>query len=262
MQQNQTKTNKISSRHTEILRLLRQNGTMAVADLAAFLSVSEETIRRDAVPLEQRGDITKMHGALSVPQHFGEAPFEKRMREQAPGKLAIARAAVELIKDGDSLIIDTGSTTHFFARELRARRNLTVITNSTEIARTLASVRGNTIYLAGGEMQADDGAAYGPTAVDFVSRFKVQHAILSISALDPVVGAMDATLNEAEYGAMAISRATHRFILADATKFGITALVKVCDYQDIHTIVTDEPPSDKFKSVLMNAGTKLVIAPQ
>jgi DeoR family transcriptional regulator, glycerol-3-phosphate regulon repressor len=257
MQQNHTKTNKIGSRHTEILRLLRQNGTMAVADLAAFLSVSEETIRRDAVPLEQRGDITKMHGALSVPQHFGEAPFEKRMREQAPGKLAIARAAVELVKDGDSLIIDTGSTTHFFAR---AKRNLTVITNSTEIARTLASVRGNTIYLAGGEMQADDGAAYGPTAVDFISRFKVQHAFLSISALDPVVGAMDATLNEAEYGAMAISRAAHRVILADATKFGTAALVKVCDYKDIHTLVTDQPPSDTFKSVLGNAGTKLVIA--
>lgn len=260
MQQNHTKTNKIGSRHSEILRLLRQHGTMTVAELAAFLNVSEETIRRDAVPLEQQGDITKMHGALSMPQHFGEAPFERRMREQAPAKLAIARAAVELIKDGDSLIIDTGSTTHFFARELRIRRNLTVITNSTEIARTLASVRGNTIYLAGGEMQSDDGAAYGPTAVDFVSRFSVQHAVLSISALDPVVGAMDATLNEAEYGAMAISRAKHRMILADATKFGTSALVKVCDYQDVHTLVTDQPPSDKFRTVLGSAGTNLVIA--
>jgi DeoR family glycerol-3-phosphate regulon repressor len=254
------KNNKITGRHGEILRMLRQHGTMTVADLAIGLSVSEETIRRDAIPLEKRGDITKLHGALSMPHHFGEAPFEKRMRDHAPSKLAIARAAVELIKDGDSLIIDTGSTTQFFARELRVRRNLTVITNSTEIARTLASVRGNTIYLAGGEMQADDGAAYGPTAVDFVSRFKVQHAILSISALDLVVGAMDATLNEAEYGAMAISRAQHHVILADSTKFGQTALVKVCDYQDIHTLVTDQPPSDKFQSVLSNAGTRLVIA--
>jgi DeoR family glycerol-3-phosphate regulon repressor len=253
-------SNKIQSRHTEILRLLRQHGSLSVADLAQSLRVSEETIRRDAVPLEQRGEISKLHGSLALPQHFGEAPFERRMREQATEKLAIARAAVDLIKDGDSLIIDTGSTTHFFARELRLRRNLTVITNSTEIARTLAAVHGNTIYLAGGEMRSDDGASYGPTAVDFIARCTVQHAILSIGALDPLVGAMDATLDEAEYGAMALSRARNRVILADSSKFGQAALVKVCEYKQVHAIVTNAAPEAEFQAVLREAGTQLVIA--
>lgn len=254
------KNHKIDERHTEVLRLLRQHGTLTVADLANSLHVSEETIRRDAVPLEQRGDITKLHGSLSLPQHFGEAPFERRMREQAVQKLAIARTALELIKDGESLIIDTGSTTHFFARELRARRNLTIITNSTEIARTLATVHGNTVYLAGGEIKADDGAAYGPTAVDFVARFSVQHAILSISALDPAIGPMDATLDEAEYGRMAFSRARNRVILADSSKFSQTALVRVCDYANVDAIVTEKAPGPAFDGVLAAAGTKLLIA--
>ncbi len=254
------KTHKIGERHSEILRLLRQHGTLTVADLALSLHVSEETIRRDAVPLEERGDISKLHGSLSLPQHFGEAPFERRMREQAGAKLAIARAALQLVKDGESLIIDTGSTTHFFARELRARRNLTVITNSTEIARTLATVHGNTVYLAGGEIKADDGAAYGPTAVDFVGRFSVQHAILSISALDPAIGPMDATLDEAEYGRMAFSRAKHRVIVADSSKFGQTALVKVCTFADVDAIVTEKPPGPEFHGVLAGSGTRLLIA--
>ena len=85
-----------------------------------------------------------------------------------------------MVRDGESLIIDTGTTTTFFARELRQRRNLTVITNSTEIARTLQIVPGNKVYLAGGEMQADSGAAYGPTATNFIARFQVKHAFLSI----------------------------------------------------------------------------------
>ena len=254
------KNNKVTVRHTEILRLLRQHGTLTVADVALALHVSEETIRRDAVPLEQRGDISKLHGSLSLPQHYGEAPFEKRMREQAPEKLAIARAAVDLVKDGDSMIIDTGSTTHFFARELRARRNLTVITNSTEIARTLAAVAGNTIYLAGGELNADDGAAYGPTAVDFIGRFSVQFAFLSMSALDPQIGAMDATLNESEYGRMALGRAQTRIILADATKFGQSALVRVCGYEEIQCIVTDKAPSPAFQTILSDVACRLLVA--
>ena len=135
-----------------------------------------------------------------------------------------------------------------------------MITNSTEIARTLATVHGNTVYLAGGEIKADDGAAYGPTAVDFVGRFSVQHAILSISALDPAIGPMDATLDEAEYGRMAFSRAKHRVIVADSSKFGQTALVKVCTYADVDAIVTEKTPGPEFHGVLAGSGTRLLIA--
>jgi DeoR family transcriptional regulator, glycerol-3-phosphate regulon repressor len=256
----QMKNLKVQQRHANIVSALRQHGNLSVAAMARLLDVSEETVRRDAVPLEQNGEILKLHGALALPHNIVEANFERRMREFAPAKLAIARSALQMVRDGDSLIIDTGTTTTFFARELRQRRNLTVITNSTEITRLLAGVAGNKVYLAGGEMDADSGAAYGPTTVDFIARFQVKHAFLSIGALDLAVGPMDSELQEAEFAAMAISCATHRVILADSSKFGLKVFVRVCSYADIEVIVTEKSPPPEFFATLSEAGTRLLIA--
>ena len=251
---------KVLQRQAQIVASLRQHGSLSVTELATLLEVSEETIRRDAVPLQTNGEVLKLHGALALPHNMAEATFERRMREFAPAKLAIGRAAAQMVRDGDSLIVDTGTTTTFFARELRQRRNLTVITNSTEIARTLADVPGNKVYLAGGEMEADSGAAYGPTANDFISRFQVRHVFLSIGALDLTFGPMDAQFHEAELAKAALRCASHRVILADSSKFAATAFVNVCKYADIEVIVTERPPAAEFFATLNAANTRLVIA--
>jgi DeoR family transcriptional regulator, glycerol-3-phosphate regulon repressor len=251
---------KSQKRHSQIIAALRQQGSLSIAQVANLVGVSLETVRRDAQILQDNGSVLKLHGSLALPHNMGETSYERRMREFAPAKLAIARAAAQMIRDGDSLIMDTGTTTTFFARELRQRRNLTVITNSTEIARTLADVAGNKILLAGGELQADSGGTYGPTAVDFISRFRVKHAILSITALDHQAGPTDALLEEAEFAAMAVSRATHRVIIADSSKFGVTSFVRVCSFSDIEVVVTETPPSPEFFGVLQDCGTRLLIA--
>jgi DeoR family transcriptional regulator, glycerol-3-phosphate regulon repressor len=192
---------KVQLRHAQIVAALRKHGSLSITELAALMDVSDETIRRDAILLEKNGELIRLHGALSLPHNMGEATFERRMREFAPAKIAVARAALQLVRDGESMIIDTGTTTTFFARELRQRRNLTVVTNSTEIARTLADVPGNKVFLAGGEMEAHSGAAYGQAACDFVAQFQVKHAFLSISALDVTAGPTDATMQEANFAA-------------------------------------------------------------
>ena len=102
-----------SKRHGEILRLLRDEGTITIADLAARLGVSLETVRRDVRPLTSGGAIIKMHGAIGLPDQTGEAPFERRMRENAAAKRAIARAVAATIADGDSVMLDTGTSTSF-----------------------------------------------------------------------------------------------------------------------------------------------------
>jgi DeoR family transcriptional regulator, glycerol-3-phosphate regulon repressor len=251
---------KVHQRHGKIVTALRQHGTLSVAELAALVGVSEETIRRDARPLEEQGDVVKTHGSLALPHNITESSYERRMREFAPAKLAIARAAMQLVRDGDSMIIDTGTTTAFFARELRQRRNLTIITNSTEIARQLADVPGNRVYLAGGEIEASSSAAYGPSAVDFIARFHVKHSFLSIGALSVSAGPTDATLQEAEFAAMAVSRSGHRVILADSSKFGSQSFVNVCHYRDIEAIVTEKSPEAEFFTTLKDSGTRLIIA--
>ena len=254
------KTLKIRERHAAIVSSLRQHGNLSVRELATIMDVSEETIRRDAIPLEQNGEVVKVHGALALPHDISEASFERRMRESAPAKIAIARAAMQMVRDGDSLIIDTGTTTTFFARELRQRRNLTVITNSTEIARTLCGVAGNIVHLAGGEMEADSGATYGPAATAFVSRFQVKHVFLSMSALDLKAGPVDATTAEADFAGTALRCGTHRVILADSSKFGAEAFVRVCGFEEIEVIVTEKSPPVEFFAALNAANTRLVIA--
>lgn len=256
------KNHKISVRLGQIMGLIAQQGTMTVADLSKTLGVSEETVRRDAKLLEDRGDILKLHGSLALPHQVGEAPFERRMRENAEAKRAIAKAAVKLVADGDSLIIDTGTTTSIFAQELRNRRGPTVVTNSSDIARTLATVNGNRVYMAGGELKADNGAAFGPPAVEFISRFRVRHCFISIAALHAVDGPMDMAFEEAELARMALSRSDNRIILSDAIKFGKTALVKVCDFSEINRLITDQRPSPDLGVALEKAGVAVEVAGQ
>ena len=107
-----------SKRHGEILRFLQEEGTVTIASLADRLGVSLETVRRDVKPLTSDGSILKMHGAVGLPTLAGEAPFERRMRENADAKRAIASMVAATIRDGESIMLDTGTTTSFLAREL------------------------------------------------------------------------------------------------------------------------------------------------
>jgi DeoR family transcriptional regulator, glycerol-3-phosphate regulon repressor len=253
------KSHKTSKRQLSILAQIRAQGTATVAELAEKLNVSEETIRRDAKLLQSKGEVLKLHGALALPHLAGEAPFDRRLRENSDAKRAIAKRAVQFVEDGDSIMIDTGTTTSIFAQELRVKRNLTIVTNSSDIAKTLATVNGNTVYMAGGALKGDNGAAFGPPAVEFFSRFRVKHAFISIGALDAKDGPMDADLSEAEIAHMALSRADQRIILSDSSKFGKTALVKVCDFSEINHLITNALPDFALSQVLDHAGVTVTV---
>lgn len=241
-------------RHARILDLVRDRGTITISGIAAALGVSQETVRRDIRPLALAGEVVKLHGAIALPHDVGEAPFERRLREHAGAKRAIARHAARFIADGDSLMLDTGTTTSIFARELLRKRNLTVVTNSSDIARTLATVNGNRVYMAGGELNGDNGAAFGAPAVQFVASFNVRHAFISIGAIDAASGPTDSSLDEAEFARMLLARGEKRHILTDSSKFGRKALVKVCEFGDLDTLVTDRPPPPDLAAALAAAG--------
>ena len=249
-----------SKRHAEILRLVRQEGTASIAGLAARLGVSQETVRRDVRPLTDSGQLLRMHGAVTLPHQVGEAPFERRLRENAEAKRAIAVQAALHIADGDSVMLDTGTTTSLLARELLKKRNLTVVTNSSDIARTLATVNGNTVYMAGGELHGDNGAAFGPSATDFVERFKVRHAIISIGAIDSEVGLMDYSLAEAEFARVVLQRGERATVVTDRSKFGRSGLVKVCDFAAVDLLVTDALPDPELVARLHESGVAIEVA--
>ncbi|UCI26167.1 DeoR/GlpR family DNA-binding transcription regulator [Mesorhizobium sp. B2-8-5] len=249
-----------SKRHGEILRLLNEEGTITIASLAERLGVSLETVRRDVKPLADDGSVLKMHGAVGLASMVGEAPFERRMRENAEAKRLIARMVAATIRDGEAIMLDTGTTTSFLARELLGHRRLTVVTNSSDIARTLATVNGNKVYMAGGELRSDSGAAFGISAIEFVSRFSVDHAVISIGAVDAAAGLTDYELEEAEFARMVLSRGQRSLVVTDHTKFGRQGLVRVCGFDGFSELVTDQPPPRDIAAALSQAGARLSIA--
>lgn len=248
-----------SKRHGDILKLLELQGSASIAAVARHLGVSTETVRRDIRPLVENGSVIRIHGAVGLAGQVGEAPFERRMRENAAAKKAIAIHIAATIRDGDTVMLDTGTTTSFLARALIGHRRLTVVTNSSDIARTLATVNGNRVYMAGGELRSDSGAAFGGSAVEFVSRFFVQHAIISAGAID-VSGIMDFDLHEAEFAQMVLSRGERRVVASDSSKFGRQGFVRVCGFKDVGEIVTDSAPSRDICSALGAADVKIIKA--
>ncbi|UJW74833.1 DeoR/GlpR family DNA-binding transcription regulator [Rhizobium sp. SL42] len=249
-----------SKRHRDILKLLQQDGTLSIADLAGRLGVSLETIRRDLKPLADRHTIVRMHGAVALPSIVGEAPFERRLRENAQAKKAIARTLAATIRDGDSIMLDTGTTTSILARELLGHRRLTVITNSSDIARTLATSNENRVYMAGGELRSDNGAAFGSTAIDFISRFHVLHAVISVGAVSAGSGILDFDFEEAEFARTLLTRGDRRIAVTDQSKFNRSGLVKVCDFSDLTDLVTDGTPPQDVRAALETAGVTCTIA--
>ncbi|MEZ5913904.1 MAG: DeoR/GlpR family DNA-binding transcription regulator [Paracoccaceae bacterium] len=249
----------LTKRHSQILRLLESEGMTSITALADRLGVSQETVRRDVKPLTEMGSLVRIHGAVGLASHVGEAPFQKRMRENATAKQAIARAAAASIRDGDSVMLDTGTTTSFLARELVHRRRLTVVTNSSDIARTLATVNGNRVYMAGGELRSDSGAAFGKSAIDFVSRFTVTHAIISVGAVD-ARGVMDFELEEAELARVVLSRGEQRLVVTDATKFGRRGLVDVARFDAFDRLITDRAPPGDIATAMQAQGTEWALA--
>jgi DeoR family transcriptional regulator, glycerol-3-phosphate regulon repressor len=249
----------LSKRHAAILKLLEANGMMPLSALARALDVSHETVRRDVRPLEEAGQVLRIHGAVGLAGQVGEAPFQKRMRENAEAKRKVARAVAATIRDGEAVMLDTGTTTSFLARELVHHRKLTVITNSSDIARTLATQNGNRVYMAGGELRPDSGAAFGTSALDFVSQFSVAHAVISAGAVD-ASGVMDFDLEEAVFARTILERGERRVVVTDHTKFGRRGLIAVCPFTAITDLVTDTAPPTEIAQALAAAGTVLSIA--
>lgn len=249
-----------SKRHNDILRLLQQDGTVTIADLAKKLDVSLETVRRDIKPLTTNGAVVKMHGAVALPSLLGEAPFEKRMRENSDAKRAIAIAVAATIRDGDSIMLDTGTTTSYLARELLGHRRLTVVTNSSDIARTLSTVNDNRVYMAGGELRSDNGAAFGISAIEFISHFTVGHAVISTGAIDATIGIMDYDLEEAEFARAVVAQGRRAVVVTDYTKFGRQGLVRVCDFSALTDLYTDKAPPRDVAAALKTAGVTVNLA--
>lgn len=249
-----------SARHATIMKTLGLHGSCTVSGLARQLEVSDETIRRDIKMMAGRGLVERVHGGVMLPDLFKEPEFQRRLNQNADAKRAIARAAAAEVRQGEALMLDTGSTTAYVGRALSSHSELMVVTNCTDIARTLASNSRNKVYLACGEFRADDGAVFGTAAVRFVERFRVRTAILSIAAISLDGGFMDFHLSEAEFSQAAMRQASRVMVVADSSKFTAQAPIGVCDFADVDLLVTERRPPPPFADRLARAGVRVLVA--
>jgi DeoR family glycerol-3-phosphate regulon repressor len=248
-------------RQNEILQAVQERGSCSVADLAGRLAVSTETIRRNLKSLVDKGMVVKFHGGAMLPAGRDEPPFQRRLQVNRDLKRAVAAAAVARIKDGDSIILDNGTTTSYVADALAGHARLVVITNSADIACRLASRNGNRVFLAGGEINPEDLAAFGPSVIAFLRQFQARYALLSVGGINERGDFADFHLWEAEFARAAMEQAEEAWVIADHTKLGREAPVKAGDLGRIAAIVTDRHPPSPFAERCAARGVKVLLPP-
>jgi len=252
---------RVRQRQTKLVEIVRKKERASVEDLATYLEASRETIRRDLTELAKSGKIQKIHGGATMPRVYGEGPFRQRMSDNVDAKMRIARSAVALFESEETLFIDTGSTTLYFAEELAGISGLTVVTNSTEIARTISMTRsGNRTYLLGGEFSADNRQTVGTMVAAQIRSFRAHHAVLTIGALDERTGAMDFNIEEAQVARAMIEQSESLTVLVDHSKFNALASFEVCPLARIDRLVCDVKPPEEIGRKLKATGGEVILA--
>ena len=246
-------------RHQKILSMLNAQNQVSTDALADELDVSRETVRRDLLELEGDGQIKRIHGGAILPHPVPEEPFKQRMGHHLREKKAIAKLAATLIKPGQCVMVDAGTTTSVFAQELIKVPDIMIITNSIDIV-TLAnqSLTNADVLLLGGKLVSDVPATYGELTISELSRFQADIAIMSPVALHPEHGAADFTLHEAEVARAMMPRAAKLMLLCDHGKLDATSRVQYCPTDQIDILVTDGAASKDTISAFKQNGIKKV----
>ena len=212
---------KIDTRRKKILDLLRRDGQVRVTQLSDALGATVVTIRSDLDALEQDGYLERTQGgAIQTVKNYYNLEFQRRKQEHMEEKKAIAAAAAALVRDGDTLFINSGTTTYFTAIELKQRKNLNVVTNSISVALELGGLPTFRIILLGGDINAQYSFTYGEDAKDQISRYRANWAILSIDGVNPGTGITTYHAEESVIDRIMVERAQTPVIIADSTKLG------------------------------------------
>ncbi len=248
-------------RRLKILELIQEEGSARVRDLARIFSVTEPTIRQDLDKLEAEGLIAKEHGGAflkSVPTQVKS--FALQHLENMDKKTAIAVAAAALVEDGESLILDSGSTVSELAKLLAEKRNLTVVTNALNIALLLGAVRGNEVLVTGGEFKPPTLSLTGEKAAGFFQHIHASKLFLATGGISPSGDLTYPGLNDIPVKTAMIESATEVYLLADSTKFGKTSLAILGGIELADYIVTDAELSPENRSFCESRGIKVIIA--
>jgi DeoR family transcriptional regulator of aga operon len=255
---------KARNRADQILRALRQEGSISLDDLISRLSTSAASVRRDLAKLEAKGLVRRTHGGVTLVEPLLYEPFrydslfQNREQHRTADKRRIGLTAAELIQENETVGFTAGTTTTHVARNLRNRHNIRVITNGINIAMELSNCPGLKTFVTGGFVQwAGSFSLVGHAAIASLKDMYMDRVFVSACGIDIARGI---TVIEPEEGltfrAM-IQQAKQTVVVADSTKFGVVTPALICPISGVHMIVTDTRASDKAIAPFLEQGIEV-----
>ncbi len=249
----------MNRRKARIIQRIKETGFATVEEMARQFRVTPQTIRRDINALDQEGKLSRYHGGAGPSGSTENLAYTQRKSLLRPEKLNIAQAASALVPDNSSLFMNIGTTTEQVAQSLVHHSKLKIITNNLNIAGILGHKQDFQILVTGGIVRARDNGITGESAIQFIRQFKVDIGIIGISGIDE-----DGTLLDYDFMEVNVTRAIMEnsrkvFLVADHSKFKRSAMVKLGNISEIHTLITDKIPPKPLMSLIRDHGIHLSI---
>jgi DeoR family transcriptional regulator, aga operon transcriptional repressor len=237
----QARASLMMARRRKITELVEMKRVVRVTELVELFGVSDVTIRNDLEALAKEGVLVRDHGGAVAQTRTGlSTAFDQRALLNLDAKQRIGEAAAAMVRSGETIIMDAGTTLMEMAKRLRADISMTVITNSLNIATEIGSRPQAHVILAGGSLSTQTISTVGPLAERDISELLVDTLFLGIQAFEPESGLSDVSLDVARVKATMIAAATRVVLLADSTKFPTRAFARVAPLAEIDCLITDQ----------------------
>ena len=239
----------LTPRQSDIVALARGSGRIDVDALANHFGVTPQTIRKDLNNLCEHGLLQRFHGGAMLPSGVANLAYEERRKLATDAKRRIGFKAAELVPNDCSLLINIGTTTEQVATALRSHTGLMVITNNINVVNILQGFTDIEVIVAGGVLRHADGGIVGEPAVDFLRQFKVDYAVIGVSGIDDDGALLDYDYREVEVSRKIVETSRHTILVADSTKYGRSAPVRIGHISDIDHFVTDAAPPARLQRI-------------
>lgn len=248
-----------AERRRVITDRIKATGQVVVSALSVEFQVSEETIRRDLEWLETEGIATRIYGGAVLTGNDRVAPpYSVRKNTNIEPKIAIAQHLAQLIRDGDTLMVDESSTAAYALRALRQKRNITLITNSLELLREMNGQDTWHVISTGGTLKSDVLALVGPHALRTVGAYHARYAILSCRGINSQLGLADSDDEVVQIKQAMIAACENTVLLADHRKFDRSGLVALGKLDTVDKLITDRMPPEQWCDRLSESGVELI----
>jgi len=247
-------------RRTQILQIVRSTGRVRVNELAGLFDTSAVTIRNDLNALHERGLVFRSHGGAVLPDTIlRESPVHERLKAHAEEKRRIGAMAATLINDGETIILDSGTTTLEIARQIKKKQSVQVITNGVNIAAELLDARDVQLFIVGGTVRGESASISGRFTEEMFEQFSADKMFLSGAGCDLDFGVSGANLEETMVNQAMLRISREIILVADASKFSKRSMARITHFSEIDTVISDASLDAATQERLRSLGCNLIL---